>query len=193
MPDALPLARGKLRGSRAPCQTKRAFKLDRRSNAKPRKRNGRRLRRVTCPTDHALPDKRKTCIYLPSLCDTASPQKRGHSCNRLRVMRADATAVGSPTTFCFELCGRSDTSRALPQSSDAPPRPSANVRASVPARAPGSVRRRPRNHGPITHLPRRQAETTPPLNATYSSFDSHDGFVLGVLTKLDDRTAAARR
>ena len=73
----------------------------------------------------------------------------------LRVMRADATAVGRPATFCFELCGRSDTSRALPQSSDAPPRPSTNVRASVPARAPGSVRRRPRNHGPITHLPRR--------------------------------------
>ena len=94
----------------------------------------------------------------------------------LRVMRADATAVGSPTTFCFELCGRSDTSRALPQSSDAPPRPSANVRASVPARARGSVRRRPRNHGPITHLPRRQAETAPPLNATYSSFDSHDSW-----------------
>ena len=94
----------------------------------------------------------------------------------LRVMRADATAVGRPTTFCFELCGRSDTSRALPQSSDAPPRPSANVRASVPARARGSVRRRPRNHGPITHLPRRQAETAPPLNATYSSFDSHDSW-----------------
>ena len=94
----------------------------------------------------------------------------------LRVMRADATAVGRPTTFCFELCGRSDTSRALPQSSDAPPRPSTNVRASVPARARGSVRRRPRNHGPITHLPRRQAETAPPLNATYSSFDSHDSW-----------------
>ena len=110
----------------------------------------------------------------------------------LRVMRADATAVGRPTTFCFELCGRSDTSRALPQSSDAPPRPSANVRAPVPARARGSVRRRPRNHGPITHLPRRQAETAPPLNATYSSFDSHNGFVLGVLTKLGDKTAATR-
>ena len=32
---------------------------DRRSSAKPRKRNGRRLRSVTCPTTRALPDKRK--------------------------------------------------------------------------------------------------------------------------------------
>ena len=40
-------------------EKQRAFKLDRRSSAKPRKRNGRRLRRVTCPTTRALPDKRK--------------------------------------------------------------------------------------------------------------------------------------
>ena len=89
MPDALPPARGKLRGSRAPCHTKRVFKLDRRSSAKPRKRKGRRLRRVPCPTTRALPDKRK------KICRAAGPPHRtsNHHCSLRSIGAAPMTQL----------------------------------------------------------------------------------------------------
>ena len=70
---------------------------DRRSSAKPRKRNGRRLRSVTCPTTRALPDKRK---------NTWSPKEhvsRDHDLGSLCRLQAENTREATNVVESFSF------------------------------------------------------------------------------------------